>query len=178
VMEDERREKAGRNQLGTQRYLCYVAAFDHVMDCCECGYHLEAIAVLDSLIGDRLASRLSHLLDEEVLVRLTIGQLSRKLLDPPTKNASPAEVDSAFQAVIKDIRAWVKDRNRAMHAIAKIIRDDEDARHFDELLESHRSIVEKGIALLQTFDKLDTAARQENGKSPATWPYAFFPEKR
>jgi hypothetical protein len=170
--------RAGRNQLGTQRYHRYVAAFDHIINCSKRGYHLEAIAVLDSLIGDRLASRLSHLLDEEIPVKLTMGQLCHKLLDPPTKGASPTEVDSAFQAVTKDIRAWVKERNRAMHAVAKIIRDDEDARHFDELLESHRSVVERGIALLQTFDQLDTAARQKNGKTPATWPYAFFPEKR
>src|SRR5262245_4974431 len=130
-MKDEKRKRAGRNQLGMQRYLRYVAAFDHVVHCFERGYHLEGIAVLDSLIGDRLASRLGHLLDGEASVRDTVGQLCRDLLD--SKNgAPPVEKDPAFQAVVKEIRAWVKERNSAMHATAKIIRDDEDVRRFDE----------------------------------------------
>lgn len=178
MIENQKRKKAEGNHLGTRRYLRYVAAFDHVMNCYERGYHLEAIAVLDSLIGDRLASRLGYLLGEEIPIQYTIGRLSHKLLEPLGKNASPVEVDSAFEAVIIEIRAWAKERNRAMHATAKIIRDDENAFSFDELLENHRGIVEKGITLLQTFDKLDTAARKEKGKSPATSPYAFFPDKR
>lgn len=169
---------AGHNQLGTKRYLRYVDAFDHVIKCSNRGYHLEAIAVLDSLIGDRLSSRLGHLLKAEVSVHLSVGQLCSRLLLTPAKNAIPVEVDSAFQAATRNIRDWVKKRNIAMHATAKIIRDDEDTRDLRKLLKSHRIIVEDGIALLQAFDKLDTAARQTNGKHPATWPSAFFPEKR
>lgn len=107
----ETRGKAGNNQLGTLRYQRYVAAFDHVMYCLKRGYHLEAIAVIDSLIGDRLASRLGHLLKEEIPVELSVGQLCRKLLESGPRDSLPAEMDSAFQPVIKDIRAWVKQRH-------------------------------------------------------------------
>jgi hypothetical protein len=36
----------------------------------------------------------------------------------------------------------------------------------------------KGIELRQSFDDLDTADRKRHGKKPATWPNAFFSERR
>lgn len=177
-MTDEKRQHAGRNKLGWRRYLRYVAAFDHLTKCYEEGYYLESIAILDSLIGDRLASRLGYLANEEVSVNLTLGKLCSKLLDPPSKTTSPLEVHDDFRRVVGDIRTWTKQRNAAIHATAKIIRDDSDERSFDDLIRSNRINVERGIELLRAFDALDTAARKKNRKTPATHPNAFFPEKR
>jgi hypothetical protein len=177
-MVDATREKADWGHLGIQRYLRYVAAFDRVVHCLDAEYYLEAIAILDSLIGDRLASRLGHLVAAEIPVRLSCGQLCNRLVGSDSKNESGAEKDLAFRKSIEEIQKWVKRRNDAMHATAKVIRSDEESVDFAGLLSSHRQNALAGVELLQLFDTLDTAARRKQGKSPATRPNAFFPEKR
>jgi len=157
----------GKKSLGTQRYQRYLAAFKRVERCLEEGFHLEAIAILDSLIGDRLASRLAYLLNKESNARWTVGGLCHKLLNG-------AETDSAFRACAEQIRGWTERRNRAMHATAKILRRVELTETFEELLQAHRGCVIDGIELLREFDELDTAARKANdAPKPATWPGAF-----
>jgi hypothetical protein len=47
--------------LGDRRYYRYCAAFDRADRAMQDGYYLEAITLLDSLIFDRLSSRLYHL---------------------------------------------------------------------------------------------------------------------
>lgn len=175
-MTDQKREKAGWGNLGMQRHLRYVHAFDRVIHCVDAKYYLEAIAILDSLITDRLASRLGYLVDEEISARLTSGQLCGRLVGK--QDDQGVEKDSGFRAIVQEIQQWVLNRNDAMHAAAKILRSDEAPTNFSDLLESHHQNALTGIRLLQSFDQLDTADRRARGKLPATQPDAFFPEKR
>lgn len=182
----DKREQAGgstpdsRQQvvtsLGTKRYIRYTAAFKRLVHCRDNGYYLECIAILDSLISDRLASRLGFLSGKHVSVRDTLGKLCGRLLDAQPNQNSPLESEEEFRSVVTQIRQWAKQRNKAIHAVAKVIRNDDEVISFDELLNSHRSNVETGIELLKAFDYVDTAARRRVGKTPATYPNAFFPE--
>ncbi|AYF76841.1 hypothetical protein D7D52_26910 [Nocardia yunnanensis] len=74
------REKSRGNGLGSQRWRRYADAFDRVERCASHGYFLEAIAILDSLIGDRLASRLGHLQGDDSIKVEPIGRLCGALI--------------------------------------------------------------------------------------------------
>ncbi|MFC9997029.1 hypothetical protein [Nocardia sp. NPDC127526] len=175
-MVDLMREKSRGNGLGNKRWRRYADAFDRVERCLSQGYHLEAIAILDSLIGDRLASRLAHLVGTDSIAVSAVGTLCGKLVGH--KNSAGVEVDPAFREVVAEIKTWSAARNDAMHAIARIFRYEDPAVSFDDAMESHRQTVLAGIALLQRFDQLDTAVRKQRRKIPATVPGAFFPEER
>ncbi|MFF2392279.1 hypothetical protein [Nocardia sp. NPDC058114] len=175
-MDKPKREKSHGNGLGTKRWRRYAEAFDRVERCASQGYHLEAIAILDSLIGDRLASRLSHLQGTDTVQVTAIGPLCTKLIG--NEKASGIEHDTEFRDVTAEIRNWASCRNDAMHGIARIFRPEDPAVSFDAAIEVHGQTVRDGIAVLRRFDRLDTAARKEHKKVPATWPAAFFPAER
>lgn len=177
---EEKSQKQSTRQkgLGTRRYIRYVAAFDRVIQCIDAGYFLEAIAIIDSLLWDRLASRLGYRIDKEVSARLSCGQLCGQLLGSDDKGVSGKEQNRDFQAVIKDIRDWVKRRNVAMHATAKILHSQQAPEDFGTVLLTHRQDAIAGVKLLRRFDLLDTSDRASKNKRPATSPNAFFPEKR
>jgi hypothetical protein len=172
------RDTAGWGTLGSRRYQRYVAAFDWSERCVERGYYLEAIAILDSLICDRLASRLGHLTGEGVELRLTCGQLCQRLIGGDSTTRSGSEKDAEFREAIGSIREWVGRRNDALHAAAKVLHSDDSSRSFPTLLKSRRRDALDGKKVLRKFDDLDTASRARVGKSPATRPNAFFPERR
>ena len=175
-MTELKREVGGWGGLGDRRYERYVDAFDWVEKCLGEGYYLEAIAVLDSLINDRLNSRLGYVTKTEIDSWLTCGQLCRDLVGKGGKNTG-AEKDADFRTAITDIQNWVKMRNEAMHATAKILRDEE-GQPFTAILQQHRQAAVDGIRCLRAFDELDTADRARVNKHPASAPNAFFPERR
>lgn len=174
----EKREQATGVTLGLQRWCRYVNAFDRVLHCIDHGYPLEAIAILDSLITDRLTSRLGYLIGDEPPAR-PLGQLCRALVgDKSNQRDLGLERDGEFRAVVTEIRAWADERNRAIHATAKIFRNEDPVVAFDDAISVHKHTAVRGVTLLQRFDILDTAERRKAGRIPASAPNAFFPEKR
>jgi hypothetical protein len=175
-----REQATPQGHLGTLRYRRYVAAFDRVIHCIDTGYYLEAIAILDSLICDRLFSRLSYNYGGQELKSppRSCGEFCKRLLHGD-KNTFGKESDPGFQEVIKVLQEWASKRNDAMHGTAKILHSNGDQRDFGTVLELHRENAREGVELLQRFDILDTEDRQRNRvQLPATAPNAFFPEKR
>lgn len=160
------REVGGHDGLGYSRFKRYRDAFMRAEHCIESGYYLEAIAILDSLITDRLASRVAHLTQKPVTERSTCGQLAGQLLQG-------VERDPEFQNVVSAIKTWVDRRNAAMHATAKIMRRRDAEVAFATLLAGHAEDARAGVDLLIAFDNLDTASRLLVGKRPATQPGAF-----
>ncbi|NNH73949.1 hypothetical protein HLB23_29540 [Nocardia uniformis] len=173
------REKARGPELGHQRLDRYTAAYDWAVKCIDTCHYLEAIAVLDSLLGDRLSSRYTHILRAESIVPVAVGEVCKRLLNGDPKLAAPqVESDPRFRVVIDEIWEWARTRNRAMHQAAKILRNGDPRVAFLDILEEHRQTALDGVALLRKFDELDTQIRQERGKVPGTYPNAFFPENR
>lgn len=173
------REKAYGTGMGVRRVERYTAAFDWILECLDSGHYLEAVAVLDSLIGDRLASRFSYVRKEQPTEDMTIGGLCGALLTGSEKQRNPAtEQDPQFRAVMEDIKDWSKARNKAIHATAKIFGNDDPTVVFADGLAVHRETAEQGMRLLQQFDLLDTAARALHDRVPGTYPNAFFPDNQ
>jgi hypothetical protein len=171
------RDVGGGEGLGGRRYQRYRDAFNWIEDCMASGHYLEAIAILDSLLCDRLSSRLGYVAGKEIESRMTCGRLCQGLVG---NNATSfgSEENAAFRAAIGNIQKWVERRNKALHATAKVLRSDTSAKDFAAIVQSHRQDAIDGIKYLQTFDTVDTASRESAGKRPASYPNAFFPERR
>ena len=176
---DKRTSATTIKGLGDSRYERYVGAFDWVDQCIKAGYYLEAIAILDSLVSDRLCSRLGYLVGHEIRARLTSGDLCKELLEPDRIGRPGAEQDPAFKAVIAEIQKWVSLRYGALQGGAKVLLLLQAGTSFHDLLNSFGLVASEGRELLRWFDALDTVDRRRNaGRQPASSPYAFFPEGR
>lgn len=175
-MEKQYRDIGGHDGLGDRRYARYCGAFDWVVHCVRSGYFLEAIAVLDSIIWDRLSSRLGYLSGGRVDDRDTLGKICKQLVG--TSGKGGLERDPFFRDAELQIQNWVSKRNHAVHATAKVFRDETSDHGFRSILRSHTRTAEEGIRHLQAFDLLDTESRQKAGKIPASCPNAFFPDLR
>jgi hypothetical protein len=96
---------------GTLRYHLFKNARDHIETCIREGYHCEAIAIIESVIADRLESRLSFLKGENVGFK-TLGWL--------LANLAKIESDEEIQRIIALLDAWRERRNRALHELVKV----------------------------------------------------------
>ncbi|MFE4461371.1 hypothetical protein ACFROC_28810 [Nocardia tengchongensis] len=165
--------------MGVRRVERFTAAFDWVIECLDTGHYLEAVAVLESLIGDRLGSRFSYLRKEQPRESVTVGGLCAALLNRFSKNSNPVtEDDPQFRAVIEDILVWSKARNTAIHATAKIFGNNDPAVSFADGLAVHRETAVQGVRLLQRFDVLDTRARAAHDQVPGHLPECVLPRQR
>ncbi|MFD4457479.1 hypothetical protein [Nocardia sp. NPDC058480] len=164
------------DRLGDRRTRRYTAAFDWVMESIETGHYLEAVAILDSLLSDRLASRYWHIRKQLPTAKDTTGNLCAKLLKGYKLDDNPAvEKDPSFIAVIEAIWEWTKVRNEAVHATAKVFSLNDPDATFAGAVAKHRTTALVAVKLLQRFDDLDTADRDKAGEISATYPNAFFP---
>src|SRR4051794_2157778 len=169
-MEKRYRDIGGHDLLGDRRYARYCGAFDWVVHCIAAGYFLEAIAVLDSRIWDRLSSRLGYLSGGRVDDKHTLGQIFTQLVGNSGKDGF--ERDPSFRDVELQIKNWVSKRNQAVHATAKVFREETSDRGFRSILRSYKKTAEEGIRYLQAFHVLDTKSRQIAGKIPGNCPNA------
>lgn len=172
-MTGDKRDVAGWGGLGGRRHRRYLAAFDWVLLCVKGGHYLEAIAILDSLICDRLASRLGYLTQQSVDLSLTCRQLCTRLLGHGSTSTG-VEKDPGFREAISNVRKWGDRRNMALHATAKVLRSDNASEDFFALLQTHKQDALDGINYLQAFDGLDVASRAEAGKTPASYQTRSF----
>lgn len=149
-------------EVGTHRYRLYKAAFTRVKEASRAGYHLEAITLIESLLSDRMESRVAHLTKSKAGFK-TLGWLICEL----RKHKS-----ETFAQVLAGIDAWRELRNRSLHELVKF--EAGDLRTWDKKTADLRAIVEKGIAVLREYDALDCAERKLAGARPAaTEPAAF-----
>jgi len=186
LMTKNTRDVGGHGGLGDRRYQRFCDAFGRVTDCVKERYYLEAIAILDSLICDRLNSRLAYLNESVEWREAACGRLCWKLLDEDGTASKKKfagkghDKDEEFRKAIEDIQKWARKRNEALHHTATLFRDKDSQDDFATLLESHKQVAIDGIKYLQAFDKLDTKSREavSKDKRPASCPHAFFPELR
>jgi hypothetical protein len=92
------------------KYLSYKLAFGRMRAAIEAGYPLEAVAIAESIITDRLLSFANHHGARLEPSRTTLGPALRKARD-----SSEAVDTDLFDSVGE----WAKQRNEVLHSIAK-----------------------------------------------------------
>jgi len=97
---------------GQERYEIIKAVISRYNTAIEHSFFLEATALMESLISDRLESRLGELIKKPVSF-YTIGNLLNAL--------RKIETDTVLKEIInKQINSWCGDRNTVIHQAAKI----------------------------------------------------------
>lgn len=137
------------NEIGQKRYELYKNAFDHINQSIESKYYLEAITLIESLITDRLESRLSFLLDEDFSFK-TLGKIIEK--------SRQIEQDENLKALIsKDLDEWRKHRNTAVHEMVKLEENQQTTwENRNVVLEK---VAQDGYQLLKELNKQTSKLR-------------------
>ena len=133
------REIADTPEKGHKRYEVYKAVLDQYKKSVEAGFYLEAITLMESIITDRLESKLifSGLISKEEAFR-TLDNCLKKL-----KN----HFEILPSDLIDALSAWKDERNRALHEMAKIEEGDETT--FDQRYSSLKAVAEDGHGLFK-----------------------------
>jgi hypothetical protein len=162
-----RAQSTPTEQVGTSRYKLYCQVWDQLRDAQAAGYYLESISLLESLIADRLESRAAYLVSGYSGFD-PLGRVVTLLRDH--------EQNAAFRVAIDRIDEWRKDRNRALHELAKLASGEKAT--WEDKTADLPIIVEEGCAALLEFDTLDRADRHAVDKMTATEPFAFDESRR
>ena len=129
--------------VGKHRREIYKSAFKQIKLANEAGFYLEAITLIESLITDRLESRLSYLDGKDFSFK-TIGKLIEKSIK--------IETDSELKKLIEiDLRKWADGRNKSLHEMAKIAEGDFSS--WDDRYFKLKKIASDGMALLRKIDR-------------------------
>ena len=134
------------NEVGKQRYDIYRYATVWVETALRQGYNLEAITLIESLISDRLESRLSQLLGQDFSYK-TLGGLIITIKDK--------ETDEKLRAlVLNDLDPWRNDRNSAMHEMVKLA--DGDTKTWQDRMDALVPVANRGYEI---YRKIATRVR-------------------
>lgn len=106
-----RAEAFSGHGYGTLRYNLFKHAEERIEQSIQEGYYCEAIAITESVITDRLESRLSYL-EQKNYGFLTLGSAITNLIQ--------CETDIVICSLLPDLDKWKQKRNAALHELVKI----------------------------------------------------------
>lgn len=133
---DARRRALYNTEVGKVRGDLYRRALDRASVAHAQGFDLEAIALVESLMADRLESVLSLIAGQPARFG-TVGEAARELDKP--HNLLEREL-------LEDVILWSHDRARWLHEFAKVP-DGDDVTWEDRLADASR-VASEGLALL------------------------------
>ena len=130
------------SEIGPVRYELYRQAFSKINAAHRQGFYLEAITLVESLVADRLESRLTYLLEQDVSFK-TLGTLIDK--------AKKHETDGVLHSIIiSRLDNWRNARNEALHEMAKLASGD--YRTWDDRTKGLIPISKDGVSILRAID--------------------------
>ncbi len=106
-----RAEAYSGHGYGTLRYNLFKHAEERIEQSIQEGYYCEAIAIIESVITDRLESRLSHLKQQNV---------GFQNLGPAITSLQKCETNETIMLLLSDLDNWRVKRNTALHELVKI----------------------------------------------------------
>jgi hypothetical protein len=124
------RGEAGEGMgYGTQRRRLQEKARDQIERSIEMCFFCEAIAIIDSIITDRLESRLSWLKRENSGFR-TLGGF---------RELKQIETDKVLRDILYHVESWAPRRNAALHEMVKVERESPERGWEERLVETERT---------------------------------------
>lgn len=139
-----------------ERYKLIKSAMDQYSKAMKNGYYIEAIALMESAICDRMESTLNYMCQDENFSYSTLG----KLVD----NARGKTYFS--KDLLDSIQDWSKKRNDAIHEMVKL--QPENNISFQEHYDTLKSCAEEGLALFNRLKK-----ERSNHKIPNKVPVKY-----
>ena len=112
-----RGEAFSGNGYGTRRRKLYESARDQIERSIQRGFYGEAIALCESILADRLESRLSFLQNQNRGFQ-TLGKLVRDL-----RSVETGDETQPLRDTVSAVEVWARLRNRALHEMVKVADD-------------------------------------------------------
>jgi hypothetical protein len=124
------------------KYNLIKAAISRYNSAIRDNYYLEAITLIESLICDRLESRLGEKIKKAVNFN-TIVYLINKI--------KPVENDKILQEYLDEILDWSKLRNESIHEAVKI--DSNNKKDFKEFIKEAKKTAISGKKIFDNYNK-------------------------
>lgn len=129
--------------VGSTRQHLYHQAYAQINSALKQEFYLEAITLIESLISDRLESRISFLKKFDFSFK-TLGTL--------IKESRKIEKDVTFKNLVsQDLDTWRENRNKALHEMVKLA--DGETTTWSTRVEVLVPIATDGLKLLRRIDK-------------------------
>ena len=128
--------------MGGARFSLYKEAYARINEVMAKGFFLEAIALEESLIADRLESRISF---------LTQSDFGFRTLEKLISQVAGKETDGQFKNLVTvDLDPWRVQRNTALHEMAKLA--DGDTSAWADRMKNAEAAARKGLNVLRKID--------------------------
>ena len=147
-MENKIRPTINTEGVGQSRYETYKATIDRIDKAIDAGFYVEAIALCESIIADRLESLANQISQSSKYSYETMGKLTDYLSGVKQRTLLTQEIVS----VVNEIKDWTKKRNSAVHEMAKNIEGT--------FMEKYTNLKETAEEAIKLFRKLDNEIRK------------------
>ncbi len=125
-----------------KKYAASIARYNEAM---KQKFYIEAIALTESIICDRLEVMIQHLCPTKKMEYQTIGKLVSFVKPHCASSAT-------LITVLDEIKEWSQERNHAIHEMAKIQPIDMD-KIFAQSYKELRKTAQNGLKLFRKLDK-------------------------
>ena len=126
--------------VGKARYSQIKGGIDQYKKAMKEGFYIEAIALMESAISDRLESTLNYLNPNSDYSYETIGRLANALL----------KANYYSEDTLNEIKIWAKTRNEAIHQMVKLLPDQ--SKSFQDRYDDLKHCAEEGYSLFRKVD--------------------------
>lgn len=139
----------GDGTIGQQRYQLYKAAWEQINRAVEQGFYIEAVAIIDSIMSDRLDARYQFLIrdTDKSIKPVTTDTCARRIID------SNVEMESELLPVYPEIRDWVIQRNQVIHHFVTVTTENIDKDVKEREIRS-KETVDQGLDLVRKLSNL------------------------
>lgn len=152
-MEKRNRPTIQTSGVGEKRHQTYRHVIEQYHLAMSKGFYIEAISLMESLIGDRLESLANELSNSDTYSFYTLERLLTFLCG----RNQVLSLSEKLKDVLNEISVWKNERNKAIHEMAKEI-NHSFADNYDALEET----ADEGYTL---FRELDNAIREYRQQS-------------
>ncbi len=136
-----------------EKFRSYSAAWDRMTDAIDAGFYLEAVAIQESMMFDRIRSFLEYVVQEEIVDETPFGRVVRRweaeLNTDSKRQLSKWENDGDLPKRILD---WIGTRNVVVHKMARS-RPGTPTMPVDQFLALAKSAAEGGAILCREISE-------------------------
>lgn len=150
-MSKEARMVADTKEKGKMRQSVYQKAIEEYNNAIEHRFFLEAIAIAESLISDRMESYANYKSEKDYSFQ-TLGKLCDALRNDPV-----------LKSIVADIDAWRVKRNAALHQMAKI--GESSTKDYSSKKKEAEATAKDAYKLFRELDNAIRKDRRNNSKS-------------
>jgi len=111
---------ANTKATGQKRFFLYKNAIEHIEKSIKDGYYLEAITLTESLVSDRLESRLAFITQSSSYDFSPLGNLLEGIRD----NEIEEDLKNLCEIKTGKLYIWKENRNKSLHQMAKLEEND------------------------------------------------------